>query len=231
MPVGLRSVQLKKVEQGQLLKVSPQWQMVTTASSSYPAMQPTAVGYEKGGDALWLSLRHDDQMRPQVGKIRPDLAFHYANTTSSVERLIPQPHYDATIGWSSLYPGVLVNRHDFVWVATDLKHVHAILPNAVPLAAHQEAEGLSKLLYGARIYFCGWQQAGPYRSVGQAPGAPGPVSYRMKTNGERVSLLPGKVEVRRFANGRRSTAAVFAWGGMATSRGGLAKNQVLSCCA
>ena len=74
MPVGLNYVQLKKLEQGQHVKVSPQWQIVAT-SDTYPAEELTAVGFEENGDALWLSLRLDKTMRPQVGKIRPALDF------------------------------------------------------------------------------------------------------------------------------------------------------------
>lgn len=51
MPAGLKSVQLKKLEQGHRLKVSPQWQMVTV-HGTYPAKEETAVGSEENGDAF-----------------------------------------------------------------------------------------------------------------------------------------------------------------------------------
>ena len=223
MPAGLRSVQLKKVEQGQLLKVSPQWQMVTTAADSYPDKEQTAVGFEGGGEALWLSLKYDAQMRPQLGKIRPDLAFHYARTVCGAELLLPQPHHHAASGWTTLYPGVLVNARDFTWVGTDLKHVDAILPNAVPLVDDQEGAGKPKVMYGARIRFCGWQHR-PHR-ITMLHSSTKRSSYTMMTSGQLVSLLPGKLEVERPASGRHTVAAIFTWGGTSTSRGGLEENQ------
>ena len=225
MPAGVRSVQLKKVEQGQLLKVSPQWQMVTATAGSFPAKEQTAVGFEGGGEALWLSLKYDAQMRPQVGKIRPHLAFHYARTVCATELLLPQPHHYEASGWTTLYPGVLVNAQDFTWVGTDLKHVDAILPSAVPLIDDQEGAEKSIVMYGARIRFCGWQlQHRPYRPSMPHRHVKRP-SYTMMTSGELVSLLPGKLEVERPASGRHTVAAIFTWGGTSTSRGGLEENQ------
>ena len=208
MPVGLRSVQLKKLEHGQYLKLSPQWQMVTRIGA-YPAKEQTAVGHEWNGDALWLSHRLDNQMRSQVGKIRPDLAFHYAGVTSGKEQLCG---YSGPNDGS--FPGVLTNARDFAWVETDLKHVDAILQNAVLLAAHQQGQTQSRKLYGARVRFCGWSD------VKSRPHD----SYRMMTSGQLISLLPGKFEVGD-ANGKRIAAAVFTWGGKTTSRFGLEENQ------
>lgn len=47
----------------------------------------------------------------------------------------------------------------------------------------------------------------------------------MKTSGELVSLLPGKLEIEGPTNGRHLVAAVFTWGGKTTSRWALEENQ------
>ena len=217
IPAGLRSVQLKKLEQGHQLKVSPQWQMVTVRGT-YPAKEETAVGSEENGDALWLSLRvgcrDSYNMHPELGKIRPGLAFHYAEMGSGQEQLFHQPFHAATNALSALHPGVLVNARDFTWVTTDLAHVDTILQIAVPLAADQQGRGKSKTLYGARVRFCGWYQARSRHNP-----------YRMMTTGRLISLLPGKLEVEAFASGRRFAAAIFTWGGKTTSRFGLEGKQ------
>lgn len=125
MPVGLKSAQLQKLQQGQRLKVSPQWQMINTPGT-YPAKEQTAVGCETNGDALWLSLRLDKNMRLQVGKIRPDLDFSYAETASGMEQWFQQPHYDSTNAWSALYTGASECTRLYMG-QNQHEHVHAVL--------------------------------------------------------------------------------------------------------
>ena len=125
--------------------------------------------------------------------------------------MIEQPNFVSSHTWSALYPGVLLNAEDFTWVETDLEHVHAIIQTAVPLAAHRHGPGKTKMLYGARIRFCGWHEWDHTRRR----------SYYMMTSGQLVSMLPGKVEVGEAG----LVAAIFTWGGRTTSRFGLGEKQ------
>ena len=223
MPDGLDFVQLKKLQQGQQVAVSPQWQEVPGYSevhSDYPSAD-TAVGCEESGDPLWLGLRLGRNMRPQVGKIGPHLQrqFHYAENHNSREQRNSQSEYfDSPTLSGVMHPGILVNASDFEWVTTCLKDVHVLLNTAVPLGVCTEAMRISTgrgsrdthahVLYGARISFCGWDRT--KRGI-----------CAMVMSGRQISLLPGKLAV--YKNG--SAAAVFTWGGDTTSRSGLDDQQ------
>ena len=111
MPAGL-TVQQKKIKHGQHAKVSPQWQMATTPDT-YPAQELTAVGFEKNGNPLWLSLGLDHalsswQVRPALVPIIQGQPV--AGSDWSTKCM-------ATKAWSALYSGVLVNAEGFIWVA------------------------------------------------------------------------------------------------------------------
>lgn len=221
MPAGLDYVQLKKLQQGQEVVVSPQWQEVpgySQAHSDYPSAD-TAVGCEESGDPLWLSLRLGRNMRPEVGKIGPHLQreFHYAEIHDMHEqRSTRSEYFDSPTLSGVMHPGILVNASDFEWVTTCLKDVHVLLKTAVPLGVCSETMWASRelgdthahVVYGARISFCGWDK--PRRGI-----------CAMVTSGPQISLLPGKLAI--YKNGL--DAAVFTWGGDTTCKSGLDDRQ------
>lgn len=200
-PSRLDCVQLKQVEQGQLLKVSPQWQKVHRSDDDEYPSNDTAVGREQNNAQLWLALRMGSDERAQVGKIGPHLGFHYAQRGSFKEQMSP---YVLHCSAGSVYPGILVNSKDFAWVTTTLSKAHTLLEHAVPLVSYGSKEG-QHTMYGARVNFCGWKEyCGGH-----------PEQYTMKTHGRIVSVVPGKLEVH-VESGHLD--AIFTWGGRTSSR-------------
>ena len=215
-PKDLQAVQIKPVSQGSMLQISPQWKKVQT-ESDFPD-PGTAVGAEHTGEPLWLSVRPcvaqytlSRKLAPELGKIRPNFAFHWGESMTDREQLTedaiwitsrclvegdPRPH-------AMLYPAVLVNAKDYEWVTvtTQQAHHYVSLDKAVPLAepALSYAE---QVYYGVRVDFCGWFVNARGRVVG------------MRTEGPRISLLPGKLQ---FEHAKDRLRLFFTWGGMTTS--------------
>ncbi len=137
-PFALVSIQLKELEQEQLMKVSPQWKKVS-CRTDFPSCG-TAVRWDANGESHWLSLRVGADRKAQVGKIRPDHWFHYAPKNSPKEQLTIGPTQN--IGMNGVvHPGVLVNAEDFIWINTNLQDAHALLERAVTLTCHGSNEG------------------------------------------------------------------------------------------
>lgn len=176
--------------------------------NSYLDVLGTEVGREDSSvprGELWLALRLCGNMRPQLGKIRPDFAFHYAEIGRDRELLELGPQH-IVHGHTRLpvFPAILMNAKDFEWQSASLQTVHALImqAQAVPLAM---VHGEGRILFGVRVRFCGWFAL--THSGNRA-------YYGMRTNGALTSLLPGKLEYQ-MATGRIDL--IFTWGGKTTS--------------
>ena len=144
-------------------------------------------------------------MRPQLGKIRPDFGFHFAEIGRDREQFVGGPQYIIHGHTQApVYPAILTNAKEFRWWSTSLQTVHALImqEQAVPLAM---VHGEGRILFGVRVNFCGWFGLTHNGSGGY---------YGMRTSGPLISLLPGKLEYE-MATGRIDL--IFTWGGKTTS--------------
>ena len=217
-PKDLKSVQIKPVSQGSMIQISPQWKKVQT-KSDYPD-PGTAVGAEQNGEPLWLSVLPCladatlfKRLAPELGKIGPHLAFHWGRSRTDEEQLTDEAIYITNRCLSEedprqhgmLYPAVLVNAKDYRWVTVTMQQAHHYVSSekAVPLAEIAKCMWYDeKVYYGVRVNFCGWTVSASGIVTG------------MKTQGPRISLLPGKLQLEPARNHLR---LFFTWGGSTSS--------------
>jgi len=88
MPIGLRSVQLKKLHSGETAVVSPQWVKVAS-SNDYPPWD-TCAGSERDGDALWVSLRLGTS-HAELGRMGPRSSSCHISRQSRLSSCVGQP--------------------------------------------------------------------------------------------------------------------------------------------
>ena len=191
MPIGLRSVQLKKLHLGEVAVVSPQWVKVAS-SNDYPPWD-TCAGSERNGDALWVSLRLGAS-HAELGRMGPHSSFLYGRHDSYREESAPH----ATFQGRAVYPAVLVNVDQYEWVTRHCTDVHSLSSRAVPLGQSSDS-----VLHAARVLFRGWEEDMLLQHD----------HHVMKMSGPVLSVLPGKVE---FVRGNQHTRSMFTWEGKAT---------------
>ena len=200
LPVGLKSVQLRKLHPGQLAVVSPQWVKITR-SVDFPPWD-TCAGSEQDGDALWVSLRLG-ATHAELGRMGPGTSFLYGRHNSYREEAAPHAIFQGR----AVYPAVLANIDQYEWVTRQYTDVQSLKSRAVPMGMSSDGS-----LHAARVLFRGWEEHNLLQHD----------LHVMKLSGPVLSVLPGKLE---FVDDGR-VRSMFTWKGKATGGSAVRLNDL-----
>ena len=189
-PSGLQSVQLHKLRQGDLIRVSPEF---TSASPSlrYPE-ENVSAGVDDKGNPLFISVRFGSHA--ELGRSSESGRFIYGRYGSYREEIAPHKNFQGKAAW----PGILVNLSCYTWITATMQQVGSLKERAVHLGHAEDGS-----LHAVRVLFRGWDKATL---------ASGQRLAIMQTTGPIISVLPGKFV---FGQGGPDYA-MFTWKGWAT---------------
>lgn len=188
-PSGLQSLQLHKLQQWDLIKVSP---VFVTSNTPLQFMDASSAGFDEDGNSIYISVRFGNHA--ELGRSSSGYRFLYGRYGSYREESAPHKQFQGKAAW----PGLLVNLSCYKWIPTDLQRVQSLKKRVVYLGQAEEGT-----LHAVRVLFRGWRHA-------TLPN--GEQSAVMQSEGRVISLLPGK-----FVFGKdRPDYAMFTWKGRAT---------------
>lgn len=190
-PCGLQSIQIFRVQKGDLIRVSPVFQ-----SAMQRRLDSSKAGHDEFGKPLFISMRQSSHAAQytELGRSSNIDLFLYGRYGNCKEQSAEHKTFHGKEAW----PGVLVNVSAYEWITTSMQRVHSLRLRAVLFA--DTAEGS---LHAVRVQFKGWQQI----SVSGAEDF-----TTMQCKGPTISVLPGK-----FVFGKSvPDYAMFTWKGKAT---------------